>query len=161
MSLDPKLFRQVMGRFLTGVTVVSVEDEEGVHGMTASSFLSVSLNPPLVLVSVDHRAHTLARIQKAGRYAVSFLAEGQEGLSNHFAGRPQAGLDVAWQRGESQTPVLAGALGWVDCTLVDAHVAGDHTLFIGQVEALAAGDGQPLAYFSGRYRALREDGTAQ
>ncbi|WP_243095095.1 flavin reductase family protein [Thermus thalpophilus] len=153
--LDPRLFRQTLGRFATGVTVVSVRTGEGVHGMTANAFLSVSLDPPLVLVSVDRRARTHGLLLEAGRYGVSVLAEGQRDLSDHFAGRGVGEAQPVW-REVLGVPLLEGALAHVVARVVEAHPAGDHTLFIGEVEHLGYGEGRPLLFFGGRYHGLGE-----
>lgn len=107
---NPRLFRQVLGHFATGVTVITTVHEGCVHGMTANAFCSVSLEPPLVLVSVDNRSHMYRLLRQSGRYSVSVLARGQEMLSRHFAGRPQEGLQLPFE--------LAGY--WVVCTVLAA-----------------------------------------
>lgn len=152
MSIDPQTFKQALGRFASGVTVLSAHSEVGVRGMTASAFLSVSLDPPLVLVSVQKKAQMHAILPAAGRFAVSILASDQQTLSNHFAGYGEA--NARWSLDGSQTPHLEGAVAWIDCTLHAQHDAGDHTLFIGRVESAAFTDAEPLAYFRGKYRAL-------
>ena len=97
--IDPTEFRRTLGRFATGVTVVSAYDEGGnPRGLTANAFMSVSLDPPLVLVSLDNRSRTKPVLERAGRYGVSVLAEEQRALSDHFAGRPQEGLEIAFEQ---------------------------------------------------------------
>lgn len=152
MSLDAKAFRDTLGRFLSGITIVMIEDAEGQRGMTASAFLSVSMDPPLVLVAVSTKAHLHARIED--RYTISLLAAGQDHVSNHFAGRPDPLPEGTITRNAAGHPVIAGALGWIDCVVHDRVHAGDHTLFIGRVESLESFEGEPLAYFRGRYRSL-------
>lgn len=156
-AFDTSAFRSVMGSFATGITVVTAEHAGQICGMTASAFLSVSLDPPLVLVSVARSATLHARVVAAGRYAVSMLGAGGEAVSNHFAGRPTADAEIRFTREASATPVLLDALAWVDCSLESAVEAGDHTLFIGRVEALGRREGAPLVYYRGKYRELRED----
>ena len=153
-GIDPRDFKHTLSRFLSGVTVVSVSDGGEVYGMTASAFLSVSLEPPLVLVSVGKLAHMHGHVVRAGRFAISILASGQEGYSNHFAGRPQADLAVPWLSDNFATPVIADALANIDCDLHSAVDAGDHTLFVGLVKKLRYRDGEPLGYYQGRYRDL-------
>lgn len=153
MSVPPAEFKQALGRFLSGVTVVVVEGEGGPIGMTASAFLSVSLEPPLVLVSVGTGARIHAPMLQGAAWSATILATGQEALSNHFAGYGPA--EVAWVREPGVPPRLAGGLGWVQCTAFAAHEAGDHTLFVGRVEACGFGEGEPLTYFRGKYRALQ------
>lgn len=155
--VTPADFRATLGLFLSGVTVVAARDPASgePHGMTASAFISVSLAPPLVLVSVDKKAHAHRILAAAGHYGVSFLAEGNDQLAMHYAGRP--GADTAGRFVEQGgQPILEGALAWLACRIVDAHDAGDHTLYIGEVQALGRADGahKPLGYFAGKFRTL-------
>jgi flavin reductase (DIM6/NTAB) family NADH-FMN oxidoreductase RutF len=149
-EIDPKAFRNTLGRFATGVTVVTTMVDEKIHGMTASAFLSVSLDPPLVLVSVDKRAHLHAMLSEDSLYGVSILKADQAVYSQHFAGfgAPDLQPEFAWVEG---FPLLKEALGHVIARVVDVHTAGDHTLFIGEVEYLAWFEGDPLLYFRGQY----------
>jgi len=146
--------RQVMGRFATGVTVVSTLEGEVVHGMTANAFLSVSLRPPLVLVSLG-RCRMNEMLPRTGRYGVSVLCHDQEHLAQHFAGRQAAPAPPAfvWQRG---MPVLEDALAHLVCRVVDCHRAGDHMLWIGEVEHLHHADAEPLLFYAGRFGTLHE-----
>lgn len=150
---NPRDFRSTLGRFATGVTVVTTAEEGQVHGMTANAFMSVSLEPPLVLVSVDKKARTHAILERTGRYGVSILAEEQLPYSNHFAGKPDPNLplDFEWV---NEIPLLPGAVAHLVTSIVEAHPAGDHTLFIGRVEYIATGDGKPLLFYGGKYGAL-------
>lgn len=124
-----------------------------VHGMTANAFVSVSLNPPLVLVSVDHRANLHRLLPQSGRYGVSILADDQEKISDHFAARRVEGLEVSFIH-KHGTPVLEGAVAYLVCRVVEAHAAGDHTLYLGQVEFVEWRDGRPLLFYAGQYRYL-------
>ncbi len=152
-DFDSLKFRQVMGRFATGITVVTTAHEGETHGMTVNSFMSVSLEPPLVLVSVDHRAKMHQVLPLSQRYGVSILDEHHEVFSRHFAGRPIEGLHIpfAWVQG---VPLIAGALAFIVARVVDAHLAGDHTLYIAEVEYLDFRDGAPVLYYAGQYRRL-------
>lgn len=152
MSVTPAEFKQALGRFLSGVTVVATEVDGAVHGMTASAFLSVSIDPPLVLVSVGKSARMHAFLQGASHWSATILAHDQAALSTHFAGYGPA--EVVWETAEGQAPVLAGGLAWVRCEAFAAHDAGDHTLFVGRVVACASAETEPLAYFRGKYRSL-------
>ncbi len=154
MSVDAKAFKDALSRFASGVTVVTVEDGGEVLGITVSAFISVSLAPPLVLVSVDKRAKSHDAFARVGRFAVSVLAAGQDAISNYYAGWKQPGQTVELARPDMGTPVVPDALAWIDCSLHAAVEAGDHTLFIGRVEGLTVRDGDPLLYFRGRYREL-------
>jgi len=156
--VTPDEFRAALGRFATGVTVITVETAKGeVHGMTASAFCSVSLRPPLVLVCIDHLAETYLHVRERGQFGVSILKEEQEALSEFFADperNPDAGyrLGVQYRPMKSGTPVLQNALANLDCSVVDAYSAGDHTIFVGEVREVTVGEGAPLLYFRGRYR---------
>jgi flavin reductase (DIM6/NTAB) family NADH-FMN oxidoreductase RutF len=152
--LDALAFRTTMGRFTTGVTVITTHTGERVHGMTANGFMSVSLEPPLIVVSIAHRAHMHDALAASGAYGVSMLCADQEHLSGHFAGQPRPGFtpDFEWAGG---VPVIAGSLVQVIAKVTDAHPAGDHTLYVGQVEHLGVReDAEPLVFHEGRYRAL-------
>jgi flavin reductase len=155
--VTPDEFRAALGRFASGVTVITVETSEGhVHGMTASAFCSVSLRPPLVLVCVDHLAETYLHLRERGQFGVSVLKEGQEAVSEFFAD-PERNPDAAYRLGvrhrkmRSGIPVLEDALANLDCRIVAAHDAGDHTIFVAEVRQTLLGDGTPLLYFRGRY----------
>jgi flavin reductase (DIM6/NTAB) family NADH-FMN oxidoreductase RutF len=152
-AIDPREFRNTLGRFASGVTVVTTEHAGQVHGMTANAFMSVSLNPPLVVVSVNHRANLHHLLPQSGRYGVSILAEEQEGYSNHFAGRQVGGLEVKFVR-RRDMPLIDGAVAHLVARLVEAHPAGDHTLYLGQVEFLEWRDARPLLFYGGQYRSL-------
>jgi flavin reductase (DIM6/NTAB) family NADH-FMN oxidoreductase RutF len=145
--------RSAFGRFASGVTVVTTQHEEHAHGMTANAFISVSLEPPLVLVSVANRANLHRILPSVGRYGVSVLAEDQEALSNHFAGRTVEGLHIPFIMRKG-VPLLDGAVAHFIVQVVDAHPAGDHTLYIGQVEHFEWRDDKPLLFFAGKYRRL-------
>jgi flavin reductase (DIM6/NTAB) family NADH-FMN oxidoreductase RutF len=146
--------RQVMGRFATGVTVITTIDRNTIHGMTANAFLSVSLRPPLVLVSLG-RCRMNEMLPRTSRYGVSVLACDQEDLAAHFAAQRQAAVEpeFVWHEG---LPLLDGALAHLVCRVVDIHPAGDHVLWIGEVEHLNHRDGEPLLFYTGRFGTLRE-----
>ena len=154
MPVDPKSYKDALGRFASGVTVVTVEHAGEVVGITVSAFLSVSLDPPLVLVSIDKRARAHAALAAAPGFAVSLLAAGQEGVSNYFAGWKQPGQVVDLARTDRGAAVVPDALAWLECTLHQAVEAGDHTLYLGLVEAITVRDADPLLYFRGKYRAI-------
>jgi flavin reductase (DIM6/NTAB) family NADH-FMN oxidoreductase RutF len=146
--------RQVMGRFATGVTVVTTTDGDTIHGMTANAFMSVSLHPPLVLVSLG-RCRMGEMLPRTGRYGVSVLAHDQEHLAAHFAAQRVSRVEptFAWHDG---LPLLDGALAHLGCRVVDVHPAGDHVLWIGEVEHLRYRDAEPLLFYTGRFGTLRE-----
>jgi flavin reductase (DIM6/NTAB) family NADH-FMN oxidoreductase RutF len=146
--------RRVMGRFATGVTVVTTTERDTIHGMTANAFLSVSLRPPLVLVSLG-RCRMNEMLPRTGRYGVSVLCHDQEHLAAHFAGQRPSPVEPTfiWREG---LPVLEGALAHLVCRVVDSHPAGDHMLWIGEVEHLEHRDAAPLLFFTGRFGTLRD-----
>jgi len=160
-SVTPDEFRAALGRFASGVTVITVETVSGeVHGMTASAFCSVSLRPPLVLVCVDHLAETYLHLRERGEFGVSVLRQEQEALSEFFADperNPEAGyrLGIEYRQMKRGTTVLKDALATLDCSVVSAYAAGDHTIFIGEVRETMLGEGLPLIYFRGQYRRCR------
>lgn len=146
--------RTVMGKFATGVTVVTTTHRDTIHGMTANAFLSVSLRPPLVLVSLG-RCRMSEMLPRTGRYGVSVLASDQEHFAAHFAGQRASSVEPTflWH---DDLPLLEGALAHVGCRVVDVHPAGDHVLWIGEVEHLHHRDGEPLLFYTGRFGTLRE-----
>ncbi|HET7160283.1 MAG TPA: flavin reductase family protein [Burkholderiales bacterium] len=152
-AFDARTFRATMGRFATGVTVVTTGQEGSVHGMTANAFLSVSLEPPLVLVSVDHRARIAQHLAVGARYGINILSEKQEDLSKHFGGRPQEGIHIPFVWHDS-TPMLDGCVAQIVARVVDIHPAGDHALYIGQVEYLRWWEKRPLLFYAGQYDQL-------
>jgi len=124
--------------------------------MTASAFVSVSLEPPLVLVSLDNRSHMHKILPSAGWCGISVLDEAQEQISNHFAGRATEGIPIRF-RSENGVPLLQGAVAHFVVEVVDAHTAGDHTLYIGRVDHFEAREGRPLVFYAGQYRQLRAE----
>jgi 3-hydroxy-9,10-secoandrosta-1,3,5(10)-triene-9,17-dione monooxygenase reductase component len=155
---DELRFRQVMGHFATGVAVVTSRTPDGRPcGMTANSLASVSLRPLLLLVCVNRQAASHACIVDGGAFAVSILEHGQEALARRFAGREQrsARFDELAHRSEvTGSPVLDGALAWLDCRVTDVHDAGDHSIVVGEVVACDAREGEPLVFFRGAYRRI-------
>ena len=147
-------FRQVMGRFATGVTVVTTVEKETVHGMTANGFLSVSLRPPLVLVSLG-RCRMNEMLPRSGRYGVSVLSHDQHPFAAHFAAQKPSPVEptFTWQNG---LPLLEDALAHLVCRVVDVHRAGDHVLWIGEVEYVDHRDDEPLLFYTGRFGTISE-----
>ena len=154
--MDDRQFRNAMGKFATGVTVVATEVAGNVHGMTANAFMSVSLNPKLVVISIAEKAQMLEKIKQSKKFSVNILAAGQQELSMIFAGQLKNQQDVAFERLEG-IPVLPGAVAQITCEVSAEHVEGDHTLFIGRVTSINLGDSDPLIYFSGKYRSLSDE----
>jgi flavin reductase (DIM6/NTAB) family NADH-FMN oxidoreductase RutF len=157
MSVTRSEFRKAMGAFATGVTLITVDYEGKVQGMTANAFASVSLDPLLVLVCVDKKARTHAHLHARKRFGVNVLAANQRAISESYA-RPPAerpGPEVAhFDRTPQGTPVLHGAVAYLECRLHTTHNAGDHTIFIAEVEDVVTREGDPLLYFRGQYREI-------
>lgn len=164
MTISPAAFRDALRLFPAGVTVVTIRVGERVHGLTVSAFASVSPEPPLVAVMIDHQHGAHAMLETPGAvFAVNVLGEAQAELSDRFAWSPD---DVRFDLGEWSTaatgaPILVDALAWLDCTIFSRHAAGTHTLYIGRVEASATPrpDGRPLVYWNRGYRSLARDGA--
>ena len=157
MTIDPDSFRSVLGRFASGITVVTTRDaEQRDVGMTVSAFCSVSLDPPLVQVCVDHAASLYAALVVSTRYGVSILAAEQEALSRRFATAESTRRfdGIGYRRGESGVLLLDDALAHLECRLVASHDSGDHTMFVGEVESATARDARPLLYYRGGYAQL-------
>lgn len=157
MPLDSSALRSVMGRFATGVTVVTAREADGrALGLTVNAFQSVSLDPPLVLVSLASRSATRAAILESGAFAVNVLAEEDRELAVRFSRGRRAvrfrGLDTTVS--ETGSPVLGAALAWLDCEVRATHEAGDHTLVLGEPLAVRAREGRPLVFYESRYRGL-------
>ena len=146
--------RTVMGRFATGVTVITTMHRDTIHGMTANAFLSVSLRPPLVLVSLG-RCRMGEMLPRTKRYGVSVLANDQEQFAAHFAAQRQSPVPPTFTNHDG-VPLLDGALAHLVCRVVDVHPAGDHELWIGEVEHRYERDGEPLLFYTGRFGTLRE-----
>lgn len=164
MSVSDNDFKMALGRFGSGVTVVTVTDEDGDHGMTASAFTSLSLDPPLVLVCVGKKGNMHARLDRADGFAVNVLDAAQESVSNRFAGWWNKDTskwgDLAIDRApHSNAPWIGGSLTSLDCTVHERMDGGDHTIFVGRVVATRTDDRprealEPLFYFAGQYRQL-------
>lgn len=152
-AIDPWKFRRTLGRFATEVTVVTVALEDRPHGMTANALLSVSLDPPLVLVSVDQRARMHRYLEQVSRYGVSVLARDQEAAARHFAGKPQSGFVPTFEWVE-EVPLLSGAVAHLVCDVWERVPAGDHTLVLGRVRWLEYWEREPLVFFGGDFRCL-------
>jgi flavin reductase (DIM6/NTAB) family NADH-FMN oxidoreductase RutF len=149
-------FRHALGRFASGVTVVTTRDAEGkLHGITVSAFCSVSLVPPLILICIDVNTGSHHALVQSDSFVVNLLREDQQYLSDRFASYlPDKFETVPYHAGINDLPVLDGALANLECRLVNVHPNGDHTIFVGQIERATVADGKPLVYFHGNYRKL-------
>jgi 3-hydroxy-9,10-secoandrosta-1,3,5(10)-triene-9,17-dione monooxygenase reductase component len=154
--IDPDEFRRVLGHFATGVTIVTTCDGDAAPaGLTVSAFASLSLDPPLVLVCVDHKAQSYTALRESGRFAVNVLAVGQEAASRRFASTRLDKFDgLPYHVSDFGVPLLDEALAHIECVKVSTHVEGDHTIFVGRVERAKASPGEPLLYYRGRYDRL-------
>jgi flavin reductase (DIM6/NTAB) family NADH-FMN oxidoreductase RutF len=152
-----------MGCFATGVTIVTVDLDGEAHGMTANAFASVSLDPPLVLVCVDHNARTHAHLHARKRFGINILAQDQRPISEYYAQpvynheRAETEAGARFERTAHGTPVLHGALAYLECRLQSAQDAGDHTIFIAEVEDVVVREGNPLLFFRAAYRKIGEN----
>jgi flavin reductase (DIM6/NTAB) family NADH-FMN oxidoreductase RutF len=159
MPIDRTELRRVMGHFATGVTVITTRDLDGKpYGLTANAVCSVSLAPPLLLVCIDKRAESHPAFERSRLFAVNMLAQGHQELSRRFAvSGGDKFVDVAHRSGPAGAPILDGSLAAVECRVVAVHDGGDHTIYVGEVEHLEASAGDPLLFFRGQYRRLRDD----
>jgi flavin reductase (DIM6/NTAB) family NADH-FMN oxidoreductase RutF len=156
MAIDPDTFRAALGRFTSGVTVVTTCDDDGRdHGMTVSAFCSASLEPPLVLACIGHEASMHDLMMSADRFGVSILTVGQEQLARRFADQRSDRFDgVGYSRGKLGVALLDDALAHLECMVVDRRDAGDHTIVVGRVDAASCYQGRPLVYYRGGYTQL-------
>ena len=152
-TVDSELFREVFGRFATGVAVITSAGPAGEGGMTANALCSLSLDPLLALVCFENEARTLPIVRDAGRFGVNVLSSGQQDLARVFASKlPESekleGVDHRLQAG---VPVIDGSLAWAACELRELIGGGDHTIAIGEVVSMGLGEGEPLLWYAGRY----------
>lgn len=147
--IEPRAFRDTLGRFATGVTIVTMDRDGTPAGITVNAFLSLSLEPPLVGVAIDLRAGAHDTLMSVERFGVSVLGEHQREVSDYFAGLEPAEPPPFVRLGG--VPVVKGAIAHLACRIVQRVPVGDHTLFVGEVEALALGEGSPLVFFRGGY----------
>jgi flavin reductase (DIM6/NTAB) family NADH-FMN oxidoreductase RutF len=156
MAVDKAEFRRAMGHFAAGVTVVTSKfGADHLGGITVTAFTSLSLEPPLVLICIDKKARVHEHLNVGGNFAVNMLAEDQELISRQFAsskGNPFH--EVGHREGATGAPLIQGAIAAVECRIVDALPGGDHTIFVGEVEATHVPEGRPLLYFRGGYSQL-------
>jgi 4-hydroxyphenylacetate 3-hydroxylase, reductase component len=157
-ELVPDELRRALGRFVTGVTIVTCRDEHGEPvGLTANSFNALSLDPPLVLWSLRESSSTIGAFTAATHFAVNVLAADQVELSRRFARPSSAKFDQGeWTDGQGGAPLLAGCVAVFECRRHSHHAAGDHMLFIGEVERIGGSASSPLVYHAGHYRTLSE-----
>ena len=156
MAVSHEEFRQALGRFASGVTVVTCKSELGNPcGLTVSAFSSLSLDPPLVLICIDQRASVYADLREGSSFAVNVLSQDQESVSRRFASRDADRFKgIGYREGKTGAPLIEGALAFIECRVVHSYAGGDHTIFVGEVEASEVSDGKPLLYFRGGYSSI-------
>jgi flavin reductase (DIM6/NTAB) family NADH-FMN oxidoreductase RutF len=154
-------FRRILGHFASGVTIVTTCDaDKKATGLTANAFTSVSLEPPLVLVCIDHKSQSHGPLIDAGCFAVNILTVDQEAISRKFATtRLDKFEGIPYRVSPRGVPIIEGALACLECKTVSVHVEGDHTILVGRVEDACSGEGRPLLYFRGQYHRLRGEET--
>jgi flavin reductase (DIM6/NTAB) family NADH-FMN oxidoreductase RutF len=156
MATDAQELRRVMGHFATGVAVITTKDEQGTpHGLTANAFMSLSLNPPLILIGVDKGAQCYGCFEPPNGFTVNFLGADQEEISKRFATK---GIDkfagLQWREGGNGAAILDGVIGYIECNITQCHEGGDHTIVVGEIVAVNATGDRPLLFFKGKYQRL-------
>jgi flavin reductase (DIM6/NTAB) family NADH-FMN oxidoreductase RutF len=156
MSISKDEFRTALSKFASGVTVVTLKDKNGkLHGITVSAFSSVSLDPPLILVCIDNDTGSHYAFNQSKRFVVNILSAGQSEHSNQFASQiPDKFVNIHHHEGLAGVPVLKDALVSLECRLTQEFVAGDHTIFVGEIEKAHINEGEPLVYYHGAYRKI-------
>ena len=160
MAIESGDFRKVLGKYPTGVTLVSSKDDQGPFAMVIGSFGSVSLDPPLVQFMPAKESGTWLRIKKTGRYCVNVLGEQQLDLSNSFFNKDKDPFEaIHWSESTLGSPIIEGCVAWIDCLIGDVHEAGDHYIVIGEVKAIGATekDEGPLLFLGGAYGSFNKD----
>ena len=156
MPIDPSTFRATLGRFASGITVITARDTSGRDvGMTVSAFSSLSLDPPLVLICIDNGASVAPVLEQCEKFAVNVLSDEQEPLSRRFSEKEVDRFEgVAYHRGQLDVALLDGALAHLECRVHARYPGGDHTILVGAVEATSVREGHPLLYYRGGYARL-------
>ncbi len=157
-----ELYRNAWSSFATGVTVITTVEPDGlVHGMTASSVTSVSLDPPLVLAVIGESRQSHGLIESTGRFGMSILDAAQTDIAKHFATPPESrgDLDSSKIAQLAGTPIIANSIAAMDCKVSAAYKAGDHTVFVGEVEAIEVGTGDPLVWFQRQFGGFADQGS--
>jgi 4-hydroxyphenylacetate 3-hydroxylase, reductase component len=156
MPIAKSELRRVMGHFATGVTVITTKDKDGVpQGLTANAFMSLSLNPPLVLISVDKGVTCYACFEAGNGFTVNFLAEGQQEISKRFATKgADKFADLKWNPSSNGAAIIDGVIGYVECKITQCHDGGDHTIVVGEILNVSATGDRPLLFFKGKYQRL-------
>lgn len=156
--MNDRLFRDAMGKFATGITVVTGSFGEKIHGMTVNAFMSVSLQPKLIAISIDEKASMYNKLQKLERFGVSILNENQKELSMIYAGQQEKVSESAYDYLDG-APVIKNALANLSCQVCNEVKAGDHIIYIAKVRDLKVMEGDPILYFGSKYRSLKNPDT--
>jgi len=160
MPVNPDEFKNSLRFFPSGVTIVTVKAGGETHGLTVSAFASISAQPPLIAISIDHKGRTCSLLNHSDAvFAVNILQEGQEDFSNRFAWNKEDRFALGnWTTGVTGAPVLEDALAWLDCTIASTHDTPTHTIYIGEVQATQVfkDEGKPLVYWNREYRAIQQ-----
>ena len=159
MPIDTEEFKSCLASWASGVTIVTSRDGDDVHGMTVSDFSGASLSPPLVTVCCSKDSITTGMIARGKCFGVNVLAHDQQALSNKFASKKQEHerfVDLDYDQAETGAPLLGGCVVNLDCRLVATYEAGDHVIYLGEIETARRSDRRPLVYFAGGYRELAE-----
>ncbi len=156
MAIEAQELRRVMGHFATGVTVITTQDKDGApQGLTANAFMSLSLNPPLAIISVDKGATCYSCFAPGNGFNVNFLSEDQEEVSRRFATKGiDKFADLTWHAGCNGVALIDGALGQVECQITACYDGGDHTIVVGEILHVVADGERPLLFFKGKYQKL-------
>jgi flavin reductase (DIM6/NTAB) family NADH-FMN oxidoreductase RutF len=158
MAIGENEFRAALARFASGVTVITTTDNQGnLHGITVSAFCSLSLEPPLVLICIDKKTGSHYAFEESKFFIVNILHEKQQHYADRFASKLPDKFDgVKFSKNPGGVPIIENVLANLECRLINFHDNGDHTIFVGQVEKVKIGEGNPLLYFLGKYRKIRE-----
>lgn len=156
--IDDRIFRDAMGKFVTGITVVTTKDDKDIHGMTVNAFMSISLDPKLIAISIDENASMYTKLQETKRFGISILKEEQKEISMIFAKQMERDRDIQYTF-QDGVPVIEDTLATISCSVKDMVKAGDHMIFIGEVTDLTVNDGEPILYFDGDYRNIQQKPT--
>ncbi|WP_260858014.1 flavin reductase family protein [Bacillus sp. FJAT-22090] len=154
-EIDERIYRDVMGSFATGVTVITTKVDEAVYGMTANAFMSVSLKPKLVAISIGEKANMLQHINKSKQFAINILSSNQQNVSKQFSGQLDTEASILFSTYKG-LPILEQSLAVITCELHSQYVVGDHTIFIGLVTGVKLEPKDPLLFSQGKYRELSE-----
>ncbi|OZU90200.1 flavin reductase [Virgibacillus indicus] len=152
--MDSRLFRDAMGKFATGITVITTEYNEDISGMTVNAFMSVSLEPKLIAISIDEKASMYPKLQKTGKFGLSILAEDQKELSMIFAKQIKKNREIVFKM-QDTVPVIEDSIVTLSCNVKETAEAGDHIIFIAEVTDIAVNEAEPVLFFGGKYRSLK------